>query len=227
MEKLTVEQVRRMRKNYGDRRRRANKKFVAADKAGKRVIIAKDVLAQLMAGRIKAKNLTYLKSNDLREAMKTARKDPKAGEVEVCDIINKSASCTACALGSVFVSAVGIKDALKLKDVMKKHYGDDYEGNSDEIVSSASMHKYLGSIFSERQLHMIENAFEGWPVNVLKNPGSDSSDWNNRNYALENSCNAFNGGDPSDMLSGAIKSPRKRLERIMYNIIENNGTFVP
>ena len=47
MSKLTLEDLRRLRKNENDRIRRANKRFQEATKAQKRVIVAKDVLTQL------------------------------------------------------------------------------------------------------------------------------------------------------------------------------------
>jgi len=216
--KMNKETLRRLQKNYRDRVRRRNKKFFAADKAGKRVIIAQDVIDQLNVGKIKAENLTYLASKELQDIISNSEEDrtDSTGEkqlkkelrqTEVCDILNKN-NCTACALGSIFVSAVGINDKLKVKDVIS-HYG--YE---TEVVSSDKMHSYLGSIFSKRQLHMIENAFEGSVVNELLLP----------NVTDEEKCVAFNGGLSEE---GGIKNPKKRLIRIMENIIENNGTFVP
>src|SRR6185436_5824031 len=107
--KMNKETLRRLQKNYRDRVRRRNKKLFAADKAGKRVIIAQDVIDQLNVGKIKAENLTYLASKELQDIISNSEEDrtDSTGEkqlkkelrqTEVCDILNKN-NCTACALG--------------------------------------------------------------------------------------------------------------------------------
>jgi hypothetical protein len=117
MKKLSAEDVRRIRKNENDRIRRRNKRFKEATKAEKRVIIAKDVLTQLALGKIKATNGTYLLSDELTEAVDAYDSyvnygdcdNKEAGETQICDVFKDMKSCKACALGSVFVSAVSIK----------------------------------------------------------------------------------------------------------------------
>lgn len=188
--KLTAEEIRRARKNYNDRVRRANKRFEEATPEEKRVIIAKDVLAQLAIGKIKATPGEYLGLTS--ETYDALEDKPNA---ELCDIFKGVKSCGACALGSIFVSAVIFQDQLKAREA--------------SLDDSWFMRSYLddNGLFSKRQLIMIENAFECSTIKPILD-----------DYETEMKCLQFNNVN----MSG-----RKRLERIMKNIIDNNGTFVP
>lgn len=81
-----------------------------------------------------------------------------------------------------------------------------------ELIEEASnywgfdqIREQLTPLFSEQQLGKIECAFEGWGADDSEEYGSLMTE-------------AYNDG---------ISSPRVRMERIMRNIIANNGTFVP
>src|SRR6185312_4105361 len=217
MSKLTLEDLRRLRKNENDRIRRANKRFQEATKAQKRVIVAKDVLTQLALGKIIASPGTYLNIDDSdvdslfnkaeggetwdsEQPSKTEINEAK--DTQMCDVFKGMKSCSACALGSVFVSAVSIMDKLTVGDIVE----DSYIGDDD------GMRKYLGKVFSLKQLHMIENAFERGCVNALYKPGHKDLYCNKCGYscvefdnALEERCEDFCESD----------DPRVRLEQIM------------
>jgi hypothetical protein len=197
-----IERVQRLRKNERDRRRRANVRFQEANAAGKRVIIAKDVLRQLNLGKIIAKTGTYLKSDTISDIIMEIEYygNSQKGDQQLCDIFSGIDSCKACALGSVFVATVKIADKLKFNEIEFDSWGD--------TIHSDSMHEYLEDFFSLRQLYMIENAFERKDINTIYQVDE----------ALSKACIAFNKG---------VKSSRERLERIMENVIRNNGTFIP
>lgn len=110
-------------------------------------------------------------------------------------------TCQACALGALFV-CTAVRTGNKLEDVVLDAASDDYFG-FDHI------REQLSPLFSEAQLGKIERAFEGWGA------GDEPSDTNKYGSLMTE---AYNDG---------ISSPRVRMERIMRNIIANNGTFVP
>lgn len=238
MKKLTLEDIRRIRKNENDRIRRANKKFAEATKAERRVIVAKDVLAQLIVGKIKAKRGEYLvapAADDLLAKAENVTSDwssneekkegKEAGKQQLCDVFKSMDSCDACALGSVFVSAVIFMDKLKVKDFV-----DGDGGFGTHLGDDSGMRKYLGRVFDLGQLHMIENAFEGSTITTLykKGHGEDCeckrSEYGDYTYCdqddeeLEERCNTF---------CGKTENARKRLEKVMQNVVDNKGTFVP
>ncbi len=67
--------------------------FKRASAAQKRVLIAKDVIAQIAAKKYKAKKLTWARIKGAKKA---------GGEEQVCSILDKKdVSCNCCALGGM------------------------------------------------------------------------------------------------------------------------------
>jgi len=82
---------------------------------------------------------------------------------------------------------------------------DDMQSPSDDEF----MREYLGEWFSREQLEMIEAAFEGRQIWILGFSSIKDS---------FKKCVRF---------TSRVKSPEGRLRKIMRNIVENKGVFVP
>lgn len=114
-----------------------NQKFNGATKAEKRVIIAKDVLKQLKAKKIKAERFTYLDENFTTDY----------AEEDMREALNKTEEpCSACGVGSLCI-------ALVLRE-------NDFKVPCGINVLGAILKK-LTKYFSMKQLALIETAFEG------------------------------------------------------------------
>lgn len=155
-------------------------------KAEKRVAVAKDVIAQLNRGKLTATTGLYFKA-------KSCNKD-FTGEVELQKVLKHIPKCEVCAKGALFVGMINKYNDFKLN--LKYDYGND-EIN-DEV--NDSLYPKLKTLFSGKQLRLIEAYFEGW-----------------NKFDIENTHNFYE------------KNPnaKKRMILIMENIIKNNGTFKP
>lgn len=125
-----------------------NRMFTKATKAQRRVLVAKDVIAQLKAGRFTAESGVWLIGDTVDAA--SDKIDPSlqravlAGQVE----------CTCCALGSMMASCVLFKNKLKTERV--------FESNLTQGISHFYDHdEDVRALFSDRQICLIECFFEG------------------------------------------------------------------
>lgn len=117
-----------------------------ATKAEMRVRIAKDVIAQLKAKRIKAVAGTY---GTVRfTAKQEARLYDSAEPVDVKETLSGK-RCEACALGSMFIVAVDRHNDLRLPGE-----------NLACVLDRDDECDYLSRFFSREQLDMVESAFE-------------------------------------------------------------------
>ena len=112
----------------------------------------------------------------------------------------KIESCNVCALGGLFMSCTNFNNNTLLEDLYD--VSDDLGNLIDE---EEQLSNKLNKIFSVKQLKLIEVYFEG----------NDGYFYENREY---DTVKAFYIKYPSD---------KKRLQLIMENIVENEGTFVP
>jgi hypothetical protein len=113
-----------------------------------RVAIAKDVLAQIEAKKLMAKRGTYVsvEPEDITKEFKDTD--------QVRDLFAASKKCQACAVGSLFMSAVGLHDKLTINQAplyLSGRFG----------VGHSGCYGYLTMFFSEKQLEMMETIFEG------------------------------------------------------------------
>jgi hypothetical protein len=174
-------------------------------KAEKRVAIAKDVIAQLKAGKYRAETGSYCEI-DLEEA---ALLEPTA---ELQKELKKVSKCQVCALGSLFVSDVRKFDKLKVSDsglgAKQSQWECDPEPETfvNEAVDEFAMRDRLGSVFSQEQLALIEAVFEG----------SDVTGYLDENDLWSESIRDFFYSYAEDA---------KRMTAIMRNIARNGGTF--
>lgn len=174
-----------------------NEAFNQLSPAGKRVAIAKDVIAALQSRQVYARSGVWV---DLQKA-------PNWDVGVELQPVFQQANCDACALGACFVSAVKLGNNCKLTEDAK------YDGfqfstpNGDWGSDTTGMWSVLKRYFTERQLALIEFAFENgegyYKDHDVANPDA-ASDFH---YKYEDDA--------------------ARMTAIMQNIVDNNGTFRP
>ncbi len=190
---------------------RRNKAFKAASAAEKRVLIAKDVLAQIEAKRFKPIVGRWIEARDKNNRLLPliTYDDSRFGEddsVRELFLNETIGSCNCCALGAVFMSCTLYNNQTTVEDF------DHETGWFDEIIADGgSFTNGLTRFFSRTQLMLIEIAFEGGvggfkldEVAVPPKVALAALNWERKH--------------PND---------KKRLIAIMQNIIKNAGKFVP
>jgi len=118
---------------------KTTQKFLALTKPEQRVVIAKDIIAQLDSKFIKAKRQTYVDLN------------LKSGTNEFLDVqanLDKVKNCTACAVGSMMICIT------KFANTLNFHQLEEMSWDHDAL-------KLLKKIFPPNQLKLIEYSFEG------------------------------------------------------------------
>ncbi len=170
--------------------KRQNNKFNKSGKPGKRIIIAKDIIKLLESKVISAKKRVYIKSAYLTEH----RYD------NMRDILPNAPTCQVCAIGAIFYAKVAITNNHSLSEI-------------DGYDSRAALSRVLLDVFTERQMTIIEAAFES------------------RDYGSRMEMNDVSHGVINKALEfrkeNKLGSQHKTLIAIMKNIIKNNGTFKP
>jgi hypothetical protein len=149
----------------------------------KRVAIAKDALAWIEAGALRPMSGAYvepMERKDLRKNLAQQLRDVVLGPCEVC------------AIGALFIAKAVRFGETSVGDYAMSHFHDSLRGH-----------------FSEKQLALIECAFERGPCGRYE-------------YRLDETevaeAIAFYGLDDT---------AARRLKRILENIIANGGTFKP
>jgi hypothetical protein len=174
-----------------------NAEFKKATKAQKRVMIAQDVLAQIKAKRYFAESGCWVQPN-IKAACEKNLKDEDS--VQELFAKKKIKSCNVCALGGLFMSCTNFNNNTLLEDL-------DFASSElgQLIGEEEKLSNKLNKIFSTNQLKLIESYFE-------------ANDGFFRDYDEDDRIEAFYNKYPSE---------KKRLQLIMENIVENEGTFVP
>jgi hypothetical protein len=166
-----------------------------------RVMIAKDVLAQLKSKAYCAKQGCWVEDkkiggfDDYCMEQFGGKQNVKA--VSASEYVSKLKACKVCALGSIFVSQIRIGDDFKLSDTQTAY-------DVFEWLEKSPLKRY----FSVDQLELLEACFEG-----LKGMYGESMYGANELLA-----NAYASQFPQD---------KDRLTAIMKNIVRNNGQFIP
>jgi len=173
-----------------------------------RVIIAKDVLAQIASRRYLPTEGSWVANSNLGGGVLYRGMDCYIGDrlaeggrlckIDARDYVNKVKKCSVCALGAIFMSQVSNFGGVTFTD--GSHAYDVFED-----LERSPLKKY----FSVGQLELIEACFEGLD-------GAYSGDM----------------VKSSDRVSAQAyyichKNATKRMTAIMNNIIRNKGTFVP
>lgn len=175
--------------------------FKGKSKSEIRVMIAKDVLAQLESKAYCAMQGSWVEDKKLGDfyeyCIEQFEGDQNAKAVSAREYVDKLKACKVCALGSIFVSQVRIGGDFKVSDV-ENAYG------VFEQLETSPLKRY----FSVNQLKLIEASFEGY----------------NGMYS-----HFMEGAD--ELLSCSYESQfskdKDRLTAIMKNIVRNNGQFIP
>ena len=122
-------------------------------------------------------------------------------------------NCRACALGGMFACVVEQKKGVNLHE-FNRGWADE-DGGYRDYGSQEQMHDMLGEFFDADELRNIENAFEG----------------RDREGGIVNGAGAFYDemafSEDALKFNAGIRSPKKRMQRIMRNIIRNEGRFIP
>lgn len=186
--------------------KRWNQRFKEATAAEKRVIIAKDVIAQIKLGRIKPKNGSYLFSKRIPE--NKLRQDVQSNFDEL--------SCKACALGSMLVCMVKSTNNAKFYDLVGN------SANNHDAVNKELWGRLI-RYFGKKQLALIEAVFEGWVYD--KDAIFTKGKMDDFGYDISRKqMNLVNAGNKRGVFP---KPAEKRLVAIMKNVIRNKGEFKP
>lgn len=199
----TAKKVKEIQKN--------NENFEKASPSEKRVLIAKDVIRGLKSKRLVSMQGVWLCVENDGELFDPDETDKKT---ELKKVLDKIPSCNVCALGGIFVSAVRRFNKLKCsKDLANPDY--------------ARMLPYLKRFFSEKQIRLIECAYEQGDGFVYAHTyGTSYGD--GREFICEAKSVAEKKLTYYAMKFGrAIEDAADRMVAIMKNIIDNGGTFVP
>lgn len=116
------------------------RQFRTASAAKKRVLIAKDVLAQLQARRIQTGRVSWIERLTLPE---------NTENLELREVLRSAPACSACALGALLLCTVRMHDAIEVDDLFD--CGD---------VNEVTLFSYLRDFFSSVQLRLIEATYE-------------------------------------------------------------------
>lgn len=180
--------------------RENNKRFRAASRAERRVLIAQDIIDRIRVKQFKPETGVWAHVDGIGGANS---KD------SVQTIINGGSTCECCAVGGMLLSCIAFKNRVTVNDVEEKEalsgnevlgYGD--WGNRDKTG--------LKKLFGQQQLSVIEYCFEdGQGVASQDDLPSSKID------RIQDYCGNLPG------------EPDKRMLVIMKNIIDNNGTFKP
>jgi len=184
---------------------KSNAAFKKATKAEKRVMIAKDVLAQIKANRYIAESGTWVDANwNIRNEIDGTESVQKLFADRTIE------TCNVCALGSLFMSCTNLNNNTCVSDI---NYGGEGTEIGERIEEGDTLSNGLNKIFSKKQLQLIEVYFE-------KGDGWFGEAGYTGNYIGEDSRHVeyFNDAYPDD---------DERLVEIMKNIVANDGTFVP
>ena len=132
-----------------------NEEFKKATKAQKRVMIAKDVLAQIKAERYFPERGEWVRplwSDDQKSI--DIKLDPNSS---IKDAFKSKAinSCEICALGGLFMSCTNLNNNTTVQDLKDETYIGDLVADDDKISNG------LNRIFTQGQLMLIESYFEG------------------------------------------------------------------
>lgn len=192
--KLTIEE-------YNAQIDKDTRKFSKLDKAGKRVMIAKDVIIQLDLNKLKAVAGAYIDIKIMSGYKDTfKKKDIKAN-------YSKINECRVCALGACLMSVTRLNNKLKFSDV----------GGGLKDMNYTKVSELFKDIFTPNQLLLIETAFEG-------DTGGDKYAYRVMNATLnDNQFVKAVGFNDEYMFNG----DDSLLRNIMLNIIKNKGTFKP
>src|ERR1700743_3631087 len=168
-----------MIKSNKNRIKKNNENFEKLSASEQRILIARDVLAQLAAGKYKAKSGSWVQAEVPGRNYNLITEDERENNADLKEVFCELESCNVCALGGMFVSAVKNFNKLKFNDL---HHVKNYESDFDEYgicnncgdreqdcncadspdgdICLEDIQDYMSKFFSIDQLKLIELAFE-------------------------------------------------------------------
>jgi hypothetical protein len=212
----------------------------------KALAIAKDVLAQLKSKKIKFKIDTGYVHGTVELARSPVSMDKPLQEQ--IDAIQPE--CEVCALGGCFLSYIRLYNHVPTEDLLDEQWsGWDHEKHQSKPTTHLSVFAdedllldKLENIFSKLQMALIELCFESPPIYHLR----QWFDYPFTKYLAEEYLGLEEYGyddeipPPKDRtgkrwdlvirtvkFSKRFRSPEKRIEAIMKNIVRNKGEFIP
>ncbi len=196
----------------------------------KAVLVAKDILAQIKAEKYAPETGSY-------GTIFTTN------EVEGAELINenfdKISKCTVCAIGATIMSCTHLGNQLQFDDLQRYGAGEYYR---DILYSNfrdnKTFKKLLTSVFTPKQILLIETSFEGYS-SFLHKPAS----WFDGNHD-DGDFKGIQNYDRVGQLYGAkltfdeaykchvnyymkFNTNEETLIAICKNVIKNNGNFKP
>jgi hypothetical protein len=203
--------------------------FKKASPTQKRVLIAKDVIAQIKAKKIKPESGSFVQVEKVKGFISSSEADKRTGawnyamsklsdsegsdaDVRQLYLENKIQQCSCCALGGMFMSCTLYNNNTTVDDLC--YAGADI---GDVILEAGdnSLPNGLDKFFSVAQLRLIEQTFEG-------DQGAINSGWDSETGEIVDKFSP-----KSEAFYNKYKKPKDRLIAIMQNIVKNNGTFKP
>lgn len=181
--------------------KKANLKFARLSKKKQRIKIAEDVIASLKVGRYRPASMYFElgdHSDDAEVGLDIQASDVKDSTCQVAIGIDQ-VGCTVCGIGSLFAAATENHDKLSLKKLFNTPDTNSFFGRPKPVRDQIVT--YLKTWFDRAQLNLIENYYE--------NP-----------YTKDGS--AYDGNKIK-----TTKDDKKRMIKIMENIISNDGQFDP
>lgn len=174
------------------------KKWEDCTPAERRVLIAKDALDSVVAGKYRCIGTGYyIDSKGMK--LKLPKPDTVARKSH-CEMIGRT--CTMCARGALLLSRAVRFNQLKLFEL-------GLHGNKKLVAWCRNTHEGLDGAFTNKQLSLIEAAFEANYTFAEEEGYSE---------AVSRQAEQF-GDDHPDHAN--------RLIAILQNIIDHNGTFKP
>ena len=196
------------------RTRRQNEAFERLSAPKKRVSIAHDVLAQIDLNRIRVETGTYFESEVFKKQLFEIMNGEASSSKQLQTVFRKVETCTACALGSMFLCGVETANKLKIRETNLVRMS---------LLMSEDVYTYLSRFFSMEQLVVIESAFEH--RNMLREHRRMSKKFN---YLSGKALQSLELEVTDAVTFGNLESNDTiRLQLIMRNIIANRGTFNP
>lgn len=138
-------------------------------------------------------------------------RDSKEQAKKYIDVISKD--CKVCAIGACFLSYVRLYNNVTLGQLVGG-----YDTIKDDFfdVEYYNIDHELAKVFSQRQLCLIETAFECGYIHFRV----DDEDY-------KDLCHDSNEFSAAISFGEKYSVPKKRLMAIVKNIIKNNGEFIP
>lgn len=181
-----------------------NRVFAAAPPEQKRMLIAKDVIAQIKAKRFKPTAGTWVRTK-MKNGAYLAVEEKFDGNESMRELFigKRIPACDCCALGAMFMSCTTYNEGTTVDDFERE-----MDWDFEERVLNKTLSNGLTNFFSVEQLQLIETAFEGGDGAFMVKKGD---------LAAQKAASWYEDLSRDD----------KRMIAIMENIIANNGTFVP